>query len=50
VILFGKSHRLQRKDWRGIAAGVVERAGDFEDLLVGINRACEIIHGSGHHA
>ena len=50
VILFGKSHRLQRKDWRGIATGAVERAEDFEDLLVGINRACEIIHGSTDHA
>ncbi len=49
VVLFGKAHRLQRQEWRGVAAGAVERTEDFEDLLVGVDRACAIIHGSHDH-
>jgi PAS domain S-box-containing protein len=49
VVLFGKAHRLQRQEWRGLIAGAVERAEDFEDLLVGVDRAYTIINGVVHH-
>jgi PAS domain S-box-containing protein len=43
VILVGNPHRLQRKEWAGIADGTIDSIKNFDSLLVGVDRACSSI-------
>ena len=55
VILVGQPHRVQRKEWAGIADGTIDCIKDFDSLLAGVDRACSNIqrrweHGGGSNA
>lgn len=43
VILSGQPHKAQAAAWKGIAAGTIPAATDFDSLLVCVDQACSII-------
>ena len=44
VILSGHPHKVQAAAWKGIAAGTIPAATDFDSLLVCVDQACSIIN------
>jgi hypothetical protein len=43
VVLCGRPHKAQAPAWKGIAAGTIPAATDFDSLLVCVDQACSII-------
>lgn len=43
VVLFGRLTSVSRTAWRGIARATVDHGNDFDALLVGVDRACNVI-------
>jgi PAS domain S-box-containing protein len=54
LVLFGGPHRIQAKEWRGLAAATLVQANDFDALLADVDQVCSIIqrrvdHGQRNH-
>lgn len=43
IVLFGRLTPVSRAAWRGIARAAVDHGNDFDALLVGVDRACNVI-------
>jgi signal transduction histidine kinase len=50
VVRFGKANPGHRAAWSAVAAATVERTEDFDDLLLGAGRACDIIAELQHQS